>query len=66
MVSATPHLTLAGELPNLVGMPKRRLLPMLAAADLRVALHGSGYVTRQDPAPGSPLTPERTVHVWLE
>ena len=66
VVSATPHLTLAGELPNLVGMPKRRLLPMLAAADLRVALHGSGYVTRQDPAPGSPLTPERTVHVWLE
>ena len=66
VVSATPHLTLDGELPDLLGMPKRRLLPMLAAANLRVALHGSGYVTRQDPAPGSPLTPERTVHVWLE
>ena len=65
-VSATPHLTLGAELPNLVGLPKRRLLPLLAAADLRLALHGSGYVVRQDPAPGSPLTPERTVHVWLE
>ena len=66
VVSATPHLTLGGELPNLVGLPKRRLLPLLAVADLRLALHGSGYVIRQDPAPGSPLTPERTVHVWLE
>ena len=66
MVSATPHLTLEGELPNLVGLPKRRLLPLLAMADLRLALHGSGYVVRQAPAPGSPLTPERTVHVWLE
>ena len=65
-VSATPHLTLDGELPNLVGLPKRRLLPLLAMADLRLALHGSGYVVRQAPAPGSPLTPERTVHVWLE
>ena len=65
-VSATPHLTLGDELPNLVGLPKRRLLPLLAATDLRLALHGSGYVIRQDPAPGSPLTPERTVHVWLE
>ena len=66
MVSATPHLTLDSELPNLVGLPKRRLLPLLAMADLRLALHGSGYVVRQAPAPGSPLTPERTVHVWLE
>jgi len=66
VVSATPHLTLDGELPNLVGLPKRRLLPLLAAPDLRLALHGSGYVVRQDPAPGSPLTPERTVHVWLQ
>ena len=66
VVSATPHLALGEALPNLVGLPTRRLLPMLAAADLRVALHGSGYVTRQDPAPGSPLNAERTVHVWLE
>ena len=66
VVSATPHLTLGGELPNLVGLPKRRLLPLLAVPDLRLALHGSGYVIRQDPAPGSALTPERTVHVWLE
>ena len=66
VVSATPHLTLGGELPDLAGLPKRRLLPLLAVPDLRLALHGSGYVIRQDPAPGSPLAPERTVHVWLE
>lgn len=66
VVPATPYLTLDGELPNLVGLPKRRLLPLLADGGLKVALHGSGYVTRQEPAPGAALTPDRTIHVWLE
>ena len=66
VVSATPHLTLGSQLPDLIGMPKRRLLPLLNHGDVRVALHGSGYVTRQDPAPGSPITADGTIHVWLE
>ena len=72
MVSATPHLpqlTLGGELPNLVGLPKRRLLPLLPLLEeggLQVALHGSGYVTRQEPAPGVALTGDHTIQLWLE
>ena len=72
VVSPAPHLpqlTLGGELPNLVGLPKRRLLPLLpllAEGGLRLTLHGSGSVTRQEPAPGAALTPDRTIQLWLE
>ena len=65
VVSATPHLTVGDQLPDLTGLPLRRLLPLLERTDMKVALHGSGYVTGQDPAPGSPLTAGSTLHVWL-
>ena len=72
VVSPTPHLpqlTPGGELPNLVGLPKRRLLPLLpllAEGGLRLTLHGSGSVTRQEPPPGAALTPNHTIQLWLE
>ena len=65
VVSATPHLTVGNAVPDLAGLPLRRLLPLLELTDVAVALHGSGYVTRQDPAPGSPLAAGSTLHVWL-
>lgn len=65
VVSATPHLAVGDAVPDLAGLPLRRLLPLLELTDVQVALHGSGYVTRQDPAPGSPLAAGSTLHVWL-
>ena len=65
VVSATPHLTVGEAIPDLAGLPLRRLLPLLELEDVSVALHGSGYVTSQDPAPGSALTAGSTLHVWL-
>ena len=65
VVSATPHLAVGDAVPDLTGMPLRRLLPLLERSDANVTLHGSGYVSRQDPAPGSPLTAGSTLHVWL-
>ncbi len=65
VVSAAPHLAVSDAIPDLAGLPLRRLLPLFERSDVKVALHGSGYVTRQDPAPGSPLTAGSTLHVWL-
>ncbi|HVO40439.1 MAG TPA: penicillin-binding protein, partial [Spirochaetia bacterium] len=42
-------------MPNLIGMPKRLILPFLIRHDLAVTIKGSGYVVRQDPAPGTPI-----------
>ena len=65
VVSATPHLAVGDAIPDLTGLPLRRLLPLLERPDMKVAVHGSGYVTGQDPAPGSPLTAGSILHVWL-
>lgn len=65
VVSATPHLAVGDAIPDLTGLPLRRLLPLLEREDTKLALHGSGYVTSQDPAPGSPFTAGSTLHVWL-
>ena len=65
VVSATPHVAVGDAVPDLTGLPLRRLLPLLERPDVKVALHGSGYVSRQDPAPGTPLTTGSTVRVWL-
>ena len=64
-VSATPTLTFDDAIPDLTGAPLRRLLPLLAQSGIRVVLHGSGYVARQDPAPGSPVTPGEPIRLWL-
>ena len=65
VVSATPHLADGDAIPDLTGMPLRRLLPLLERSGVNVALHGSGYVSRQNPAPGTPFTAGSTLHVWL-
>jgi cell division protein FtsI (penicillin-binding protein 3) len=55
-----------GTIPDLTGLPKRSLLPLLASERLRVRIEGSGWVVRQDPAPGTPIEPGMTLHVELE
>ncbi len=42
-------------MPNLIGMPKRLILPLLVRRDISVAITGSGYVVKQDPAPGAAI-----------
>jgi len=42
-------------MPNLIGMPKRLILPLLVRRDISVTITGSGYVVKQDPAPGAAI-----------
>jgi cell division protein FtsI (penicillin-binding protein 3) len=53
-------------MPDLAGTPKRLLLPLLARDDLQVVLRGSGTVVRQDPPPGTPVTPGMRIVLELE
>jgi len=68
--AATPAAPAAAEIgatmPDLTGMAKRRLLPLLARDDLEVVLRGSGTVVRQDPPPGTPVTPHMRIVLELE
>lgn len=52
--------------PNLMGLPKRSLLPLIDADGLEIVINGSGWVVDQDPPAGSPLRRGMTITVDLE
>jgi cell division protein FtsI (penicillin-binding protein 3) len=53
-------------IPDLSGLPKRSLLPLLGLEELEVRIEGSGWVVSQDPPPGTPIEPGMTLRVELE
>jgi cell division protein FtsI (penicillin-binding protein 3) len=53
-------------MPDLAGMPKRLLLPLLQRRDISVRLEGDGYVWRQSPAPGTAVAPGAAVLLELK
>jgi cell division protein FtsI (penicillin-binding protein 3) len=59
-------LVVGTTMPDLTGLSKRSLLPLLNKPGLRVDLRGEGWVTSQSPAPGTPLTDGTQVTVQLQ
>jgi cell division protein FtsI (penicillin-binding protein 3) len=55
-----------GTVPDLVGLPKRAVLPLLGVDGIRVQLHGSGWVQSQDPQAGTVLRNGMTLDLYLE
>ncbi|HOX18809.1 MAG TPA: PASTA domain-containing protein [Spirochaetales bacterium] len=53
-------------MPDLRGMPKRSLLPLLSRTDISVEISGEGRVAEQEPAPGDPVPPGTVVRLVLE
>jgi cell division protein FtsI (penicillin-binding protein 3) len=65
-VTPTAPLVVGDTLPDLRGLSKRALLPLLAKPGLRVELKGEGWVVRQTPPAGTPLTEGTVVTVELQ
>ena len=59
-------LRVGAEMPELLGMPKRLLLPLFQQGEFTIHLSGEGYVVAQDPAPGTPLKQGMTIKLYLE
>jgi cell division protein FtsI (penicillin-binding protein 3) len=59
-------LVVGNTMPDLTGLSKRSLLPLLNKPGLRVDLRGEGWVASQSPAPGTPLTDGTLVTVELK
>lgn len=53
-------------IPDFTGMSKRQLLPLLDRKDLNVKINGDGWVTRQNPKAGTPVTENMTIELYLE
>ena len=65
-IKAQKPITLGTKLPNFTGMSKRELLPLFSRTDIHVKINGSGWVTSQNPAPGTPVTENMTIELNLE
>ncbi len=65
-IKAQKPITLGAKLPNFTGMSKRELLPLFSRTDIHVKINGSGWVTSQSPAPGTPVTENMTIELNLE
>jgi cell division protein FtsI (penicillin-binding protein 3) len=59
-----PYIT--DKIPNFYGFSKRSLIPLLLRDDLHFDLRGDGWVRRQNPASGTPLTPDTVIVLELE
>jgi cell division protein FtsI (penicillin-binding protein 3) len=55
-----------GQVPDFTGVAKRVLLPLLLRDDVNVEIHGDGWVRRQSPPPGTPVTGGMTIILELE
>jgi len=54
------------QIPDFTGISKRVLLPLLLRDDLKVEIRGDGWVRRQSPPPGTPVTNGMEIILELE
>jgi cell division protein FtsI (penicillin-binding protein 3) len=59
-------LAVIGIVPDFSGVPKRLLTPLLERRDLRVIIHGDGWVVSQNPDPGTAVTENMLIELYLE
>jgi cell division protein FtsI (penicillin-binding protein 3) len=62
----TEPLRAGAPMPDLAGMAKRQLLPLLRSEQVEVRLEGEGYVVAQDPPAGTVLSAGTIVTLRLE
>jgi len=65
-IPALPYPAVDETVPDFTGVAKRLLLPLLLRDDLHLQIFGDGWVVRQSPAPGTPITPETVIILELE
>jgi cell division protein FtsI (penicillin-binding protein 3) len=63
-IPAISYPSIGGTMPDLTGISKRQLLPLVLRDDLRVHISGDGWVARQTPPPGTPI--EQGTEIVLE
>jgi len=64
-VPAVKAVAIGDTMPDLSGVPKRLLMPLLSRKDISVTISGEGYVASQSPAPGTAVTPGTQVKLEL-
>jgi cell division protein FtsI (penicillin-binding protein 3) len=65
-IPVLPYPAVNETVPDFTGAAKRQLLPLLLRDDLRIQIYGDGWVVRQSPAPGTPLSDDTVIVLELE
>jgi cell division protein FtsI (penicillin-binding protein 3) len=61
-----PPIMMNNVVPDFRDVPKRLLTPLLERTDVNILMHGDGYVVQQSPPPGTPITENITIELYLE
>ncbi len=65
-IPKSKDITLGQTVPDFSGYSKKDLLPLMEQAKGMLIINGSGWVTSQTPAPGTPLTENTVIELYLE
>ena len=65
-ISSAKEIEIGAVVPDFTGKSKRELLPLLERSDIKLNINGSGWVTSQSPAPGTPVTENMIIELTLE
>jgi cell division protein FtsI (penicillin-binding protein 3) len=65
-IKSEGDVAIGDRMPDLRGVAKRRLLPLLSRTDISVEIVGNGWVRRQSPEPGAPVQEGTAVRLELE
>jgi cell division protein FtsI (penicillin-binding protein 3) len=52
--------------PNFYGLSKKTLVPLFERRDIRIEISGDGWVRQQSPPPGTPITADTVIELYLE
>jgi cell division protein FtsI (penicillin-binding protein 3) len=66
VIPADRPLRINGQVPDFSGLAKRTVLPLLLRDDLHIEIRGDGWVRRQSPPPGTPITEDTVIILELE
>ncbi len=65
-LSSSQGIEIGSFVPDFTGKSKRELLPLLERTDINLHINGSGWVTSQNPEPGTPVTENMVIELNLE
>ena len=65
-IPVVPYPAVNETVPDFTGAAKQQLLPLLLRDDLHIQISGDGWVVRQSPPPGTPITDDTVIVLELE
>ena len=65
-ISKGENIVIDEYVPDFTGKSKKELLPLIGTPGIKLNINGSGWVTSQNPEPGTPVTEGMTIELNLE